>query len=334
MSGTVPQLSLLDTTSAIAKPTHPPSLLNGSLTPEAFPSPTFSHSRSRSVTTTGYPLVSPSPLSSSFLAEEHQDGSAASPAAQPTSALSQSQTRRHSRIHSRNLSIYFPRPGAISVPPIAEDGAQEIEIHPLSAKSPSVPSISLQSAPPTKAKFGEGFKFGGKPPPSTSVTESFPTLPQSDAAVSRRRGHHHRHSVSHSFFSFMDPAATSPPPSASTWDAISPFPQTTTFVQPELRPLSIPKDAGQPSVVALAFSVFQTILGGFLWTEGQRAGSLASTGLGYWVVFDAFGIFLARGSSTIPRITVIQKDSEALRVYPSTLSSSIIGLNTMTATPG
>jgi hypothetical protein len=34
----------------------------------------------------------------------------------------------------------------------------------------------------------------------------------------------------------------------------------------------------------------QFVLGASVWLSGQRAGSLALTGLGYWVVFDAFGI--------------------------------------------
>ena len=52
------------------------------------------------------------------------------PPSGPTSPASpaSSSNRRHSRIHSRNLSIFFPRPGTTPHASIAEDGAQEIEV--------------------------------------------------------------------------------------------------------------------------------------------------------------------------------------------------------------
>ena len=37
---------------------------------------------------------------------------------------------------------------------------------------------------------------------------------------------------------------------------------------------------------------WQFVLGAWLWITGQQVGSLASTGLGYWVVFDALGVVL------------------------------------------
>ncbi|CAG8644454.1 1073_t:CDS:2, partial [Acaulospora colombiana] len=161
---------------------------------------------------------------------------------------SSAHARRHSRIHSRNLSIYFPRPGATTVHSIAEDGAQEIEA-PVTLISgggptptlgsgrtrPTPQSSSFVSSPQPRTQLGGGFKFGGKPPPSaTSNSQSqsgntSPTgsegpgsVPMSKAATpntsasqstgtASRRGHHHRHSLSHSFFSFMEPS-----PSASS----------------------------------------------------------------------------------------------------------------------
>ena len=39
-------------------------------------------------------------------------------------------------------------------------------------------------------------------------------------------------------------------------------------------------------------SIWQFIIGAWLWVTGQQVGSLACTGLGYWVVFDAFGVAL------------------------------------------
>ena len=37
---------------------------------------------------------------------------------------------------------------------------------------------------------------------------------------------------------------------------------------------------------------WQFALGAWLWITGQQVGSLSCTGLGYWVVFDAFGVAL------------------------------------------
>lgn len=39
-------------------------------------------------------------------------------------------------------------------------------------------------------------------------------------------------------------------------------------------------------------TLLQFALGAAIWVEGQQAGSLGCTGLGYWVVFDAFGMGL------------------------------------------
>ena len=37
-------------------------------------------------------------------------------------------------------------------------------------------------------------------------------------------------------------------------------------------------------------TLLQFLLGAYLWVTGQSIGSLSCTGLGYWVVFDAFGV--------------------------------------------
>jgi len=50
--------------------------------------------------------------------------------------------------------------------------------------------------------------------------------------------------------------------------------------------LNINKDG----LVARVVCVLQFYLGALLWVRGQVIGSLACTGLGYWVVFDAFSI--------------------------------------------
>jgi hypothetical protein len=142
--------------------------------------------------------------------------------------------------------------------------------------------------------------------------------------------HHHKHSLSHNFFSFMEPGApngpkvsqtypnlASPIP-ASPWGPITPFPHSTTapafpdsatspqtLLSPEVprrarSPLHAPHEAGQlgtyvrelppGSKRALVFGLAEFAVGAAMWVGGQRRGSLACTGLGYWVVFDAMGV--------------------------------------------
>jgi len=47
-------------------------------------------------------------------------------------------------------------------------------------------------------------------------------------------------------------------------------------------------------VAAAAASIVQFVLGAYLWVCGQQIGSLSCTGLGYWVVFDSFGVALGK----------------------------------------
>ena len=51
---------------------------------------------------------------------------------------------------------------------------------------------------------------------------------------------------------------------------------------------------GQISYNTMAVSAIQFILGAWLWVSGQQVGSILCTGLGYWVVFDLFGVALSR----------------------------------------
>jgi hypothetical protein len=89
-----------------------------------------------------------------------------------TAAERREHSRRHSRVHSRNLSVFFPRPGEQQ-----PWSAQELRGEQLAAPAP----IDI---PPTSASpFGAWNGFEG-------------TSPQK---ANSRRGHHHRHSVSHKF---------------------------------------------------------------------------------------------------------------------------------------
>lgn len=105
-----------------------------------------------------------SPWRTSFSPVTPLTGSSGSP---PSSTLAQppSGRRGHGRVHSRNLSVYFPRPGQApgggGVESIAEDAdGQEIEY----GNGHAAP---IQLIPPPNANaqkaFGDGFKFGGLP---------------------------------------------------------------------------------------------------------------------------------------------------------------------------
>lgn len=52
----------------------------------------------------------------------------------------------------------------------------------------------------------------------------------------------------------------------------------------------VPVQDDRIPVGAAAASIAQFVLGAYLWVCGQQVGSLSCTGLGYWVVFDSFGV--------------------------------------------
>ncbi|KAJ4486817.1 hypothetical protein C8R41DRAFT_921203 [Lentinula lateritia] len=297
---------------------------------------------------------------------------------------SKQHNRRHSRLHSRNLSIFFPRPGSLPANSISEDGAQELEFPssysnvgvealpmPSAGSSVSFPSsgrrttTSLQNGTNGQlTPLGANFTFGGRPgrPPALSGPTTVPTPPlmsngpSSASSTSSRRGHHHKHSLSHNFFSFLEPGAgglpsagagvgveqeqelyTQPTPTPmSPWNPISPFPRSAgmapgsaghahahshsqslnyshfpptptlptgpTASSSSSSDLSVNTNADiqsynstlPTSPLALPFTIIQFFLGAFLWVSGQQIGSLGTTGLGYWVVFDSLGVGVGR----------------------------------------
>ncbi|KAL4067465.1 hypothetical protein V8B97DRAFT_2061682 [Scleroderma yunnanense] len=239
-------------------------------------------------------------------------------------------TRRHSRLHSRNLSIFFPRPHAT----ISEDDRPEDEEAPAPPPPESflIPTALSEPALAPNHSRGEldaSFTFGGIPKSESAPDGLEASEPR---GIKTRRGHHHKHSMSHNFFSFLDPGQAGAPPTApskseglqtaptptplSPWSPIS---NTSLFSSsnlsvPDLIPRSNSKSPGgssswsdSQSVIspsrpdqgqgvprsggaAAATALLQLILGAFLWACGQSIGSLACTGLGYWVVFDAVGV--------------------------------------------
>ncbi|TFK52856.1 hypothetical protein OE88DRAFT_1677493 [Heliocybe sulcata] len=305
-----------------------------------------SHSRTKS-TSAPYATSVPSPLSPSFSSQsfssspsfslpQSQSGrlspgfssSTLSDAANNTIGPPPKNFRRHSRINSRNLSIFFPRPGVLPQQTILEDGVQELE-YPSQSQGVLIPSAesmpSLRSRVPGPEKLGEGFTFGERPPdardeldePGIRASATHPMTSMSSRPS--KRGHHHRHSLSHNFSAFLDPNVgptdlqTSPAPvPASPWNPVSPFspqvwpqsaqPTKTTFdtsasektIHQSLDNHVDLESRGVAAPVAVACVTLQFLLGAWMWVCGQQVGSLACTGLGYWVVFDSFGLGLGQ----------------------------------------
>lgn len=311
---------------------------------QSFSLPAYnSHGRTRSISGPFSPIT-PSPLSASFPPQQLAmpppnnmlpSSHTAPELHQPTSpvengnGVSKPLPRRHSRIHSRNLSVYFPRPGSLPASTIAEDGAQELDF----STPPSDEGMLIPSASPGPGQrtFREGFTFGARPPsaPATQTTHPMPPMKHgSSEGGASRRGHHHKHSLSHNFFSFLEPGAQSPPTELHTqptpvpvspWAPISPFPSSQSMQSTQSMQSIQSTDGDKASAnghvttaskanaknaigrirapaevspVMLGAAVWQFALGAWLWITGQQIGSLSCTGLGYWVVFDAFGVAL------------------------------------------
>ena len=170
--------------------------------------------------------------------------------------------------------------------------------------------------------LGQGFTFGSKPPSSISATEDPSTnasrlghpgpISSPETVTRTRRGHHHKHSLSHNFFSFLEPGYTSVPsnsPGSSPGiDTPEPEPNVQSIPVPISSTSLTSYNDGYgydslvhhppPLVVSPTFakvlSITNLSLGATLWVCGQQAGSLACTGLGYWVVYDAIGLALSR----------------------------------------
>ena len=268
-----------------------PNMANGAL-----PAPQITTSYSNPETNGHMIAGPPSPIANG------RPMSVPNPSAAVSAAAAAQHKRRHSRMHSRNLSVFFPRPGSIPATTISEDYdvSEEVEA-PVSTIPAAGSSVDVRKTEPPLTPLGQGFKFGGRPPSSETQFHQHHDA-QDTSAFSRpkRRGHHHKHSLSHNFFSFLEPTAAQPteelkplpaPIPQSPWAPISAFED-----KPHLAPVPIPQpeeNDGLPGP-AVAVGIFQFILGAWLWVCGQQIGSLSCTGLGYWVVFDAFGIGVGR----------------------------------------
>ena len=288
------------------------------------------HSRTRSISSGPFVPSVPSPLASSFPVHVplHPFPSSGTPEVHVSdvdAGVPPGHTRRHSRLHSRNLSIFFPRPHAT----ISEDERPVDEEAPPPSPDPIlIPASQSEGIVGPSAQVGRelnaGFTFGGLP---KSNSEPNGIRTSSHSGVATRRGHHHKHSLSHNFFSFLEPgqsqkleipsreqdlqttpytpAPVSPwapnsntgqlfptaepiPRSQSKSPAVSVSNSISSFQSNDTAPES--KNVSSAGTAAMVTASAQFALGALLWTRGQSIGSLACTGLGYWVVFDALGV--------------------------------------------
>lgn len=288
---------------------------------------TTTHSRTRSISSGPFVPPIPSPLSATFPAHVplHPFPSSGTPEIHVSDVdgrVPPGHSRRHSRLHSRNLSIFFPRPHAT----ISEDERPVDEEAPPPTPDPIlIPASHSDSIVGSSAQVGQelnpGFTFGSLPK-SNSEPNGMRT---SGSRVTARRGHHHKHSVSHNFFSFLEPGQpqkleipkteqnlqTAPTPTPiSPWaahpDAGKLFPAAEPISRSQSKsPASVSNsisssqssnttpetmNVSSTGTAAMVTASAQFALGALLWTRGQSIGSLACTGLGYWVVFDALGV--------------------------------------------
>lgn len=191
--------------------------------------------------------------------------------------MRQSHARQHSRIHERNLSAFFPRPGQRA------EGYGDAFADPHATNQPN-------SAP-------DGVSNG------VSIDKLDRSSGDDVSRKIARRGHHHKHSVSHNFFSFLGPSDAS----FASPQRVEQLHSSSRVTQPmHASPTfdALPSIAGKGSLdvlalairhlpfrshLALTVSLAELSVGAALWIAGQNHESLATTGLGYLVVFDGLG---------------------------------------------
>ncbi|BEJ11492.1 hypothetical protein CspHIS471_0109140 [Cutaneotrichosporon sp. HIS471] len=198
-----------------------------------------------------------------------------SPSEKPTRSFEP--TPQHG-LHTRNLSAYFPHPGM-----------------PARAPSPTPAQPAGDSVIPDADKSAFGASADYTAPPAEESAER--------PRTSKRRGHHHRHSLSHNFFSFLDPTQTNPHVPHTPPDNSPTIPITLSLADDKPQPVSMdvasspatlspmPTGKKDPQAQALtSFAVIEAVLGIGLWVEGQMSGWRCLTAAGYLVVFDAMGM--------------------------------------------
>ena len=231
-----------------------------------------------------------------------------------TAAERREHSRRNSKVHAKNLSVFFPRPGTEAEAEAEQAQAQRNFASPELARRPSVPD-----AIPAGAAMD---RYGSN---ATSTSSFLTATGGVDMSVSpsssskSRRGHHHRHSVNfaqfdqavspiihgqsdqhdHAHSHQHDHSHAHDPSHANHVHGHS----HASHASDRSHAVAAIESAGQlaasvPSSARpmLLFGSLHFALGAALWVAGQAGDSLAVTGFGYLVVFDAFGVLSEVGS--------------------------------------
>lgn len=197
--------------------------------------------------------------------EEPEEAFTSESVAQLAPAPSPWHDRHHSRVHSRNLSVFFPRPDqqAPGDPFGAGSRPTQSPPSPVDIRGPA-----RQASPLTRDANGAD---GSRP--------------------AQRRGHHHRHSVSMQIPSpstLRSTGVSNESQAGKDWsDSERPFPSHRNA--PSDAPVS---SSPRSSPLSWAVAFAQIAIGAFLWIRGQGLESLSTTGLGYLVVFDGAAVLL------------------------------------------
>lgn len=129
--------------------------------------------------------LSPSPYRTGFPPPSPSTGSSGTSPQKQSLQPVDPRRRSHARVHSRNLSVYFPRPGGApggAVTSIAEDGDGDAEGQEIEVGGGSDAPVHLIPAP----RFADGFKFGGLPMEASGSSENGSAAPKRRGCVARR----------------------------------------------------------------------------------------------------------------------------------------------------
>lgn len=229
-----------------------------------------------------------------------------------TAAERRDHSRKHSRVHSRNLSVFFPRPGSE-----AEQEADSIR----AAETFGRPAMRLETGASTLSVDREA--VGLSVPWEGEASSAGSGLSPSRS----RKGHHRRHSVMHGINEGNQDELTPIEPYPDAVTPTTPYERVDEHIlgrsdRPVVEQTDRPaakayahhhRAASSSSLVGrflstplwhlwsgtslppshrplLVFGTFHSLLGAALWMYGQAGDSLALTGLGYLIVFDAFGV--------------------------------------------
>ncbi|KAJ1576021.1 hypothetical protein NDA11_006559 [Ustilago hordei] len=242
-----------------------------------------------------------------------------------TVAEKREHSRRHSNIHSRNLSVFFPQPGteaeaesdaikarehfeqaSTSTATSTSDSATKVHRRGNSGNRPQITvSTDATTLSPRSASFAALTANEHSQHMLNTPDNGLPDL--SPSPMKSRRGHHHRHSVAmlDSALSPMNGHGMERSTSSTSYASNPSFGaghgeghthghghghRHTHRRSLHSRTVSALGHIPQASRPLLLFGISHFGLGAALWMAGQEVDSLSATGLGYLVVFDAMGI--------------------------------------------